>query len=958
MLRKYFNLIPLFFIVITIIIFLVNAKGCVNRGKNNTKSGSSSVSTFMINAPSNLTATVISYSQVSLSWLDNSNNEDGFEIKRSLNGITYTLLSTLNADTTSYSDTGLSPFTTYYYRIRAFNTIGDRSDWSSEVNVTTNILETWSKVATGEFHSVALTTNGLIWGWGNNNSGQLGLGNDAPLTVTIPTQLGDATDWVNIVAGYYHTLALKNNGTLWSWGANESGQLGLGDTDLDRYEPVQLNNDTDWSMVAGGANHTIALKTNGGIWSWGYNSFGQLGLGYSGDPDDLGNPFNYVTIPTQIGIDSDWSLIASGSAHSFAIKNNGTLWSWGSNVFMQLGLEDSDNRTTPSLVNTSSDWAKVNSAYSHTVTIKTNGTIWYWGGYAFSPTQLGEDIDWLNVDAGGVIDDPSYTIGMKTNATLWAWGYNIYGQLGLGDFNQRSAPAQIGTTSDWVTFIAGGYHNIGLTTGNILYVWGLNDYNQLGLGDTINRNIPCPLGSPAPPLLLVANMISSSEFSLSWIDNANNEIGFIIERKSDRNGTYEQIATLDANITSYTDISVSGFASAVYYYYRIKSYNGFGESSYSNEAFTAISGRWVNPNAGMSYSLSLKTDGTLWTWGDNGYGQLGDGSNMTRTTPRQIGILFDWTDNISVGDAHTIALKNNGTLWAWGKNDYGQLGDGTTNNRKTPRQVYGNNTDWSKIEAGSNHNLAIKTNKTLWAWGYNGWCQLGDNTSENRLTPRQITISSDWSMLTAGDNYSLALKSNGTLWGWGNNTLSQLGNGDTNPPLYKTSPTQSSNDTDWSMISAGHAHVIARKINNTLWGWGNNTAGQIGDGTTNQCLTPKQISIETDWTVILADGNHTLAINNNGTLWAWGDNSYGQLGLGDTENRLTPNQIGIESTWSMLGARQLHSIALKTNRTLWIWGNNDYGQLGLGDRSYVDDTDPENLVYISRNRYTPTLVGE
>ena len=354
-------------VVVLIFILATNAKSCTNRS-NKTKVGSSSVdyNTFTVNAPSNLSATIVSQYQVDLIWQDNSNNEDGFEIERSDAGAAYQLLLTTTSN--SYSDTGpFTVFTNYSYRVRAFTTIGDRTSWTNVVNTTPAVNLGWIAAVAGERHTFALTNSGTLWSWGDNYSGQAGLG-FVVVSTTLPAQIGVDTDWSKIGTGYWHSYAIKNNRTLWVWGNNQDGQLGIGNTE-DTFEPVSVGFTSDWSLVTGGRDHTLAIKTNNTIWSWGYNYYGQLGLGNKGDGTS-----RYT--PTQIGTTSDWLSITGGIIFSFAIKTNNTLWSWGTdNGVGMLGLNGVGEALVPTQVGTSSDWANVSAGYWHGLARKTGGTI-------------------------------------------------------------------------------------------------------------------------------------------------------------------------------------------------------------------------------------------------------------------------------------------------------------------------------------------------------------------------------------------------------------------------------------------------------------------------------------------------------------------------------------------------------------------------------------------------------
>jgi len=472
-------------VLVILIVLTFGAKSCGSRSSKKVTAGSS-IDTFIINAPSNLSATAVSPYQVNLAWLDNSNNEDGFEIERSTDAINYGVLTTTGVDVSSYADFG--PFvlySTYYYRVRAYNTIGDRSAYSN-VSYELILPGAWVSASAGEAHSLALTNNGTIWSWGWNLYGQLGLNDYISVTITRPTQIGSAIDWSFIKASSYSSYAIKTRGTLWSWGANEYGQLGVGDT-YDRFSPEQVGTESDWVTLAGGGYHVLAIKTSRTLWSWGFNNPGQLGLG------DMINRYT----PTQVGTDSEWRSVVAGFAYSLAIKSepfSGTLWTWGVNSYGQLGLGDSNNfRSTPTQVGTESDWLIISAGIAHTIGIKTTGTLWGWGyngsngGWTLglgnadnkdrcTPTQLGTDSNWIGVSAGGDRFDYGFTIARKTDSSLWSWGRNNYGQLGVGDTIVKKEPVQITFPDEmknaWISITAGSLHSIGLSFYGDLWVWG------------------------------------------------------------------------------------------------------------------------------------------------------------------------------------------------------------------------------------------------------------------------------------------------------------------------------------------------------------------------------------------------------------------------------------------------------------------------------------------------------
>ena len=293
---------------------------------------------------------------------------------------------------------------------------------------------------------------------------------------------------------------------------------------------------------------------------------------------------------------------------------------------------------------------------------------------------------------------------------------------------------------------------------------------------------------------------------------------------------------------------------------------------------------------------------------------------------------------VATGTAHNVIVKNDGTLWAWGDNSYGQLGDGTTVNKNTPTQI-GTDSNWKTVIAGGYHTMAMKKDGTLWVWGFNSNGNLGDGTTIHKTIPTQIGTDSDWKFITMNNNgSSFAIKNNGTLWAWGFNSNGQLGDGTT---TNKIIPTQIGTASDWKIVFAADFHTMAIKTNGTLWAWGWNLAGNFGDGTTTNRTIPTQIGTATDWKTLFTNQNVTFAIKNNGTLWACGDNPYGQLGDGSNVDKFLLTQIGTANDWKTLFSSGVSTFAIKNNGTLWAWGRNLGGQ--LGDGTSIDKNTPTQI---------------
>jgi alpha-tubulin suppressor-like RCC1 family protein len=347
---------------------------------------------------------------------------------------------------------------------------------------------------------------------------------------------------------------------------------------------------------------------------------------------------------------------------------------------------------------------------------------------------------------------------------------------------------------------------------------------------------------------------------------------------------------------------------------------------------------WKTVSAGGGFTLGIKTDGTLWGWGYNAYGQLGDSTFTDKNVPVQIGVDNNW-EVVSAGSNHSSAIKTDGTLWSWGYNQDGELGDSTQVNKNIPTQI-GTNNNWQAISSGFYHTLAIKKDGILWAWGGNfdegngvirdTVGQLGDSTVFISIVPIQIGNSNDWKRVSAGHLHSLAIKKDSTLWAWGYNGSGELGD---NTYINKYAPTEISNAKDWLSVSAANEFSVALKKDGTLWSWGFGAYGELGDGNTfSSEKIPTQVGSDFNWDSVSAagDGDHVLALKNDHTLWSWGENSLGDLGNGNNTNQTAPAQVGTNINWNTICGGYGHSIILDNNGTLWACGRNDFGEIGDG----------------------------
>ena len=298
----------------------------------------------------------------------------------------------------------------------------------------------------------------------------------------------------------------------------------------------------------------------------------------------------------------------------------------------------------------------------------------------------------------------------------------------------------------------------------------------------------------------------------------------------------------------------------------------------------------------------------LYSWGDGNQGGSGQGDIVDRSSPVQIGSQVVWQEISASFFASSLAITTTGSLWAWGRNDYGQLAQNNIVYTSSPVQVGALNT-WSYVSIGGFQTLALKTDGTLWAWGFNTYGSVGNSSVANVSSPVQIGAGTDWATIATGGYHSLATKNDGTLWAWGYNATGQLGQ---NNVAYASSPTQVGALTTWNTLGTGEEHTVVIKTDGTLWTWGRGDQGELGlnaSGFYARVSSPTQVGAETNWSYVNRGENNTFSIKTDGTLWVWGDNDAGELGLGDVTLRSSPVQVGSDSWQKVVGAK--HTLGLR-----------------------------------------------
>jgi alpha-tubulin suppressor-like RCC1 family protein len=286
---------------------------------------------------------------------------------------------------------------------------------------------------------------------------------------------------------------------------------------------------------------------------------------------------------------------------------------------------------------------------------------------------------------------------------------------------------------------------------------------------------------------------------------------------------------------------------------------------------------WKQVSCGGYATSAIKTDGTLWIWGNNGDGKLGTNNTTSRSTPVTTFAGGNNWKQVSCGRFHTAAIKTDGSLWIWGRNNEGQLGDNTTTQRNIPVTTFSGGTNWKQVSCGRQYTTAIKTDGSLWGWGENNFGQLGDNTTTNRNIPvTTFAGGNNWKQVAGGYNHTAAIKTDGSLWTWGRNSYGALGTNDTN---NRTTPvTTFTGGTNWKSVECGQASV-AIKTDGSLWTWGRNNSGQLGNNTNTDRSTPvTTFAGGTNWKSVARGQDNISAIKTDGTLWNWGRGDLGMLG--------------------------------------------------------------------------------
>ncbi len=988
----------------------------------------------------------------------------------------------------------------YTVKVKAYKDGCDASD----VRMATYAAEgqlTNAAVAAGDWHSLALDVDGLVWAWGSNGDGRLGDGSTTQRTT--PVRVAGITGVTAIAAGSAHSLALRVDRTVWAWGSNANGQLGADPATTPRsFLPIEVAGISDAISIAGGGNHSVAAKSDGSVWAWGSNSNGQLGdetttqHSAPAQARDLSGAYLSAVV-----------AVAAGQTHSLALKNDGTVWAWGANGGGQLG----DGTTTQQLTAVQvrdvsggylSDVVAVAAGQSHSLAVRSDGTAWAWG--ANDKGQLGDGTTTPRPTAVQVRDETgayltqvvavasrkNHSYALKSDGTIWACGYNGSGQLGDGSTTQRTQAVRVGTLSDMTALAAGDSHGLAVAADRSVWSWGGNSYGQLGDGTTSQRVSPVkageegfnwkagtPLFSPLPGGYQASQNVvitsvtpgASIYYTTDGTTPSSSSYPYVgpvaIMQTTRLQAIAVKAGMAESNVADGLYVltvprptfSVSGAGVIFYAPFSVRADCALADATIrfttdgSDPATStntipaggtvivdhtltlkaiAVHEGWTNGSiAQASYTLQVATPS--FSPGGGAYTAVQEVTVATTSPDATIHFTLNGaepteSDPVIVSGA-TVTVAGSLTLrakaWRLGWSASGTavasyamtLEPPSVPSFSPPPGRYASAQDvtltsatqgvtirytldggdpghFSPVYTAPIHVSATTTIKAR-AFAH-------DHASSEVVTatydldadgvPATPTVLPPGGTFAAGLEVSVACatpdavihytidgrdptEANPTIVSGGilrivQSTRVKLKAFGTGPASGTQSAVRTADYLITGAIAAGDSHVLLLRDDGSVWAWGANGSGQLGNGETSSFVAapaPVQLTTDTSLTnvvAVAADANHSLALKRDGTVWAWGDDSAGQLGNCTTTSQSRPAQVRLDSSCGStpvyltdvvaIAAGGDHSLAVKRDRTVWAWGRNWEGRLGDGTLS-----DRKSAVLVRQRAGGPALGG-
>lgn len=835
----------------------------------------------------------------------------------------------------------------------------------------------------------ALDASGYAWTWGKNNLGQMGTNSQvrasSPVSVVGGKQFTTIVSTGNASSGVptaIHSVGLDTQGYAWSWGTNAVGQLGDGTT-IRKSSPVSvLGNRSFTSIYSANVGRFIALDGSGYAWAWGDTQ----GVAFLGDGTTTSK-----SSPVSVVGNKTFTKIATAGGTFLGLDENGYAWTWGLNFNGSAGTNSSASTSSPVSVVGGKKFTKVVgfAGAAAFLALDDSSYAWAWGGNGFgllgdgtianksSPVSVLGGRQFVDIFIGGTwASTPATTVAIDGNGALWAWGLNDSGNTGDGARISRSSPVSVLGLTNIVKLANGGGNWAALNSSGKVWTWGINNTGQLGDGTTSNRSSPVSIAGTYSDLITTTAGSSSVGFGIvaldisgnlwSWGGNTNGELGVnsIFNASSPVAGPGFDVISPFPKMTS-ANVKNLGFvqnSSAVAVNVNFET-QGTANSvnNFAAEDVNVTNGSLSNfSGSGSSYSFDVIP---------------------TSTGPVTVSIPADvCTDAQSDGNiantfnytfykekfAQGTFIDKSGNLWAWGRNNSGQLGLGVTNDASAPYLVAGDikfqSNNLSKLySSDAGWELGIDSSGYAWAWGYNLLGQLGAGDLINKSSPVSVLGSRKFTKFVKNGFSCIALDESGYAWGWGSNTYAPLGIG-SSAGLPVSSPSSVIGGKIFTQIAQnGTRHgnasfatynslpgFIALDESGYAWGWGNNRGSSslgINDSTNFIVSSPTSVVGGIQFKKIIgtngSGGEESwYGLDLSDYAWAWGRNSLGQLGNGTTTSASSPVSVVGSRKFTDLVATQLLDAggyttvgALDTSGTVWTWGSHLYGALGNNQAS-------------------------
>ena len=725
-----------------------------------------------------------------------------------------------------------------------------------------------NRISSSQNTTCMVLDDGTVRCWGANEQGQTGNG-ALSASVSTPAAVPNVTGIIGIAAGRDHTCALAALATVRCWGDNSSGQLGNGSLGGRSTSSVTVAGLDKVTAIAAGDGFTCALRVDGTVRCWGDGSSGQLGHG----------PASGSATPVTASGLTNAVAITAGSRHACALMADGTARCWGSGGSGQLGTGGGGDRFTPGFVSGLTGAIQVSAGSFHTCALLADGTAKCWGrnqegqvgdGVSSAPRNVPTAVSQLT-QATAIAGGNSHTCAIRSDGTMRCWGLNTSGQLGDGtiNFHLDAGTAVVGI-SNAVELTAGFVHTCAVDVSGAPRCWGGNAVGQLGNGTTNPSNVP---NSVPVTVTGIAGTVSGRAIvagfgftcarrgngtAACWGKDNSGELGdsSAFESSADPGPVFETADVLA--LAAGEDHACALRSTGNILCWGNNSAGQLGDGDLTSQGLPntvlGITQQAVGIAAGSRHTCAVMTDGTARCWGANTFGQLGNNSFSNTTAPVVVEGLTNATA-IAAGGSHTCALVADGTVSCWGRNASGQLGTGTNTDVIAPRAVSGLS-NVVALAAGTDHTCAVLASGSVRCWGENQFGQLGNSVNQDRNIPDTVAGLADAKSITAGRSHSCAVLADGGVACWGRNADGQLAaedNADHNTP---TNVIQSFASVGGSTVPFrirnvvaitagfgfdGAAHTCSLQAQGLPRCWGDNSQGQIGNGTTADTPRPTPV---------------------------------------------------------------------------------------------------------------------